>query len=219
MLPTWQRQKISSASTSLGKVNEKEGSTADPVNTFAEWFCAGSTRITGIPIEKEDSGEVYNVSALTWDGAGPTSRLLVGPENARCRDPGGEYTKAETQFLRNHSHPISGPLWTKDDLIFITERYRLLYTFILQAYYWGGRPSTFFTEGFRYGVSCAQQTGMQIYCGSTAYSVGGCLWREMTSIHSWCWPYFAGDGLSHLTGDGLSRLTGDGLLALLTKPS
>jgi hypothetical protein len=77
----------------------------DLVNMFAEWFFAGFTRITVIPIEKEDRGEVYNVSALAWDGAGPTSRLLVGPENAHCGESGGECTKAETQFLRNHPHP------------------------------------------------------------------------------------------------------------------
>jgi hypothetical protein len=45
-------------------------------------------------------------------------------------------------------------LWTKDDLIFIPERYRLQYTFILRVYCWtGARLSAFFTGGFRYGVS------------------------------------------------------------------
>ena len=43
-------------------------------------------------------------------------------------------------------------LWTKDDLIFIPERYRLQYTFILRVYCWtGARLSAFFTGGFRYG--------------------------------------------------------------------
>jgi len=45
-------------------------------------------------------------------------------------------------------------LWTKDDLIFIPERYRLQYTFILRVYCWtGARLSAFFTGGFRYRVS------------------------------------------------------------------
>jgi hypothetical protein len=44
---------ISSASVSLSNINMTSGSTADLVNTFAEWFFAGFTRITGIPIEKE----------------------------------------------------------------------------------------------------------------------------------------------------------------------
>src|SRR2546423_1361694 len=43
-------------------------------------------------------------------------------------------------------------LWTKDDLIFIPERYRLQYTFILRVYCWtGARLSAFLTGGFRYG--------------------------------------------------------------------
>ena len=43
---------------------------------------------------------------------------------------------------------------TKDDLIFIPERYRLQYTFILRVYCWtGARLSAFFTGGFRYEVS------------------------------------------------------------------
>jgi hypothetical protein len=45
-------------------------------------------------------------------------------------------------------------LWTKDDLVFIPERYRLQYTFILRVYCWtGARLSAFFTGGFCYGVS------------------------------------------------------------------
>ena len=45
-------------------------------------------------------------------------------------------------------------LWTKDDLVFIPERYRLQDTFILRVYCWAGaRLSAFFTGGFRYGVS------------------------------------------------------------------
>ena len=46
-------------------------------------------------------------------------------------------------------------LWTRDDLIFIPERYRLQYNLIIRIYCWtGARLSAFFTGGFRYGVSC-----------------------------------------------------------------
>ena len=48
--------------TSRGKIVEKP--TADSVNTFAEWFFAGFTRITGTPTDEEDRSEVYKVSPL-----------------------------------------------------------------------------------------------------------------------------------------------------------
>ena len=42
-------------------------------------------------------------------------------------------------------------LWTKDDLIFIPERYRVQFTFIIRVYCWtGARLSAFFTDGLRY---------------------------------------------------------------------
>ena len=54
-------------------------------------------------------------------------------------------------------------LWTKDDLIFIPERYRLQFTFIFRVYCWtGARLGAIFTGGLRYGVSSwlAQLTGV-----------------------------------------------------------
>jgi hypothetical protein len=51
-----------------------------------------------MPIENEERAEVYNISALAWDGAGPTSRLLVGPESAHCRGSGGEYTMSTNRL-------------------------------------------------------------------------------------------------------------------------
>jgi hypothetical protein len=44
-------------------------------------------------------------------------------------------------------------LWTKDDLIFIPERYRIQTTFIINVFCWtGARLSAFFTGGLRYEV-------------------------------------------------------------------
>ena len=44
-------------------------------------------------------------------------------------------------------------LWTKDDLVFIPERYRVQTTFIIHVYCWtGARLSAFFTDGLRYKV-------------------------------------------------------------------
>jgi Protein of unknown function (DUF3435) len=42
-------------------------------------------------------------------------------------------------------------LWTKDDLIFIPECYRIQFTFIIRVYCWtGARLGAFFTDGLRY---------------------------------------------------------------------
>jgi hypothetical protein len=44
-------------------------------------------------------------------------------------------------------------LWTKDDLMFIPERYRIQSTFIINVFCWtGARLSAFFTGGLRYEV-------------------------------------------------------------------
>jgi hypothetical protein len=44
-------------------------------------------------------------------------------------------------------------LWTRDDLIFIPERYRVQTTFIIHVYCWtGALLSAFFTDGLRYKV-------------------------------------------------------------------
>ena len=48
--------------TSRGKIVEKP--TVDSVNTFAEWYFAGFSRITGTPTDKEDRSEVYKVNTL-----------------------------------------------------------------------------------------------------------------------------------------------------------
>lgn len=47
-------------------------------------------------------------------------------------------------------------LWTRDDLIFIPERYRVQTTFIIHVYCWtGARIGAFFTDGLRYNVEIA----------------------------------------------------------------
>jgi hypothetical protein len=49
--------------TSRGKIVEE--TTVDLVNTFAEWFFAGFTRITGTLTDEEDMSEVCNIGALS----------------------------------------------------------------------------------------------------------------------------------------------------------
>lgn len=44
-------------------------------------------------------------------------------------------------------------LWSRDDLIYISERYRVQTTFIISVYCWtGARIGAFFTDGLRYKV-------------------------------------------------------------------
>ena len=44
---------------SKGKLHKR--STVDTVNTHAEWFFAGFSRVTGTPTDEGDRSEVYNV--------------------------------------------------------------------------------------------------------------------------------------------------------------
>jgi hypothetical protein len=46
-------------SISRGYIDEKQ--TVDSVNTHAEWFLAGFTRVTGTLTDEEDGNEVYKV--------------------------------------------------------------------------------------------------------------------------------------------------------------
>jgi hypothetical protein len=47
---------------SQGRIRDK--TTVDSVNTFAEWFFAGFTRVTGTVIGEEYRSSIYNVSLL-----------------------------------------------------------------------------------------------------------------------------------------------------------
>jgi hypothetical protein len=59
--------------TSCGRIVAKP--TVDSINTNAEWFFAGFTRITGTVINEEDRAEVYKVSAPSYKRGG--SSLIV----------------------------------------------------------------------------------------------------------------------------------------------
>ena len=87
--------------------------------------------------------------------ADPISQLLVGRGNAQSLTAKGlvvNIRKPKYNFTATTLTKVLVNLWTKDDLIFIPERYRLRYTFILRVYCWtGARLGAFFTGGFRYG--------------------------------------------------------------------
>lgn len=42
-----------------------EKPTVESINTVAEWFFAGFTRLTGTDTDKDERSEVYNVGQLT----------------------------------------------------------------------------------------------------------------------------------------------------------
>jgi hypothetical protein len=54
--------------TSCGRIVAKP--TVDSINTNAEWFFAGFSRITGTEINEEDRTEVYKVSASSYKRGG-----------------------------------------------------------------------------------------------------------------------------------------------------
>ena len=58
------------AAISQGKIVKEV--TSDSLNTIAEWFFAGFSRVTGTPTHEDDRSEVYNVSILQrmWRACG-----------------------------------------------------------------------------------------------------------------------------------------------------
>ncbi|KAI9760494.1 MAG: hypothetical protein M1840_002404 [Geoglossum simile] len=48
--------------TSRGMLNHR--STVDSINTYAEWFFAGFTRVIGTPTDKEERSEVFNIGVI-----------------------------------------------------------------------------------------------------------------------------------------------------------
>ena len=75
----------------------------------------------------------------------------MGTESPHQRGGGGEQEAPENNFGPNDLTRILIALWTKDDLIFIPERYRIQFTFIINVYCWtGARLGAFFTGGLHY---------------------------------------------------------------------
>ena len=130
----------------------------DSVNIVAEWFFAGFTRVTEIDTDEEERSEVYNVSgksclvfariqnrALTrhqWVRRTPTLEGIVVNKHR----PKHNFTERDLNCVRLK-------LWSRDDLIFIPERYWVQTTFIIHVYCWtGARIGAFFMDGLWYKV-------------------------------------------------------------------
>jgi hypothetical protein len=55
-------------------------STIDSINTNAEWFFTGFTRVTGTEINEKDRTEVYKVSAPSYKRGGSNLTVSNGSE-------------------------------------------------------------------------------------------------------------------------------------------
>ncbi|KAK5332099.1 hypothetical protein LTR93_001104 [Exophiala xenobiotica] len=114
---------------------DEELPTVDSLNTAAEWFFAGFARVTGTKIAEEDRKEVYKFAPTTL----VEEKLAVNKH------------RPKNNFTKETLPRIHTTLWTKDNLIFTPERYRIQTTFIGNLYCWtGARLSAFFTGGLRY---------------------------------------------------------------------
>jgi hypothetical protein len=84
------------AATSKGKIQEEV--TCDSLNTFAEWFFAGFSRVTDTPTNDDDRREIYDVgtSYRLWKAL--ISPSSMGPESLVRRRPRGQYQEAKASF-------------------------------------------------------------------------------------------------------------------------
>lgn len=126
--------------------------TVDSINTVAEWFFAGFTRVTGTETIETDRKEVYNVRdhinlrrvmlILQWVRRVLTAEGIV----VNQRLPKDNFS------VENLTHVLR-TLWTKDDLSYVPECYRVQFMFIINVYCWtGARLGAFFTGGLEYEV-------------------------------------------------------------------
>ncbi|KAL2440885.1 hypothetical protein ABEF95_008226 [Exophiala dermatitidis] len=69
--------------TSRGKIVKQP--TADSLNTFAEWFFAGFTRVTGTPTDADEKSEVYNWVRKTLTAEGLVDDLIYIHERYRLQ--------------------------------------------------------------------------------------------------------------------------------------
>jgi hypothetical protein len=78
-----------------GKGMIAEQTTCDSLNTFAEWFFAGFSRVTDTPTNDDDRREIYDVSTSYRLWKAPISPSPVGPESLARGRPRGQYQEAK----------------------------------------------------------------------------------------------------------------------------
>lgn len=116
--------------------------TTDSVNIVAEWFFAGFTRVTGTDTNEDEMSEVHNMS---WN-----SVVFLRTSRNRAPEPLYQWVRRtltlegivvnkhrpKHNFTMRDLTRVLLTLWTRDDLIFIPERYRVQTTFIIHVYCW-----------------------------------------------------------------------------------
>lgn len=89
---------------------------------------------------------------------------MINKHRPKCNFTVGTLTRAQVT------------LWTKDDLIFVPERYRIQVTFLINVFNWtGARLSAFFAGGLRYEVRLIRWSRL---------SVSAVVSRALKSCHS-----------------------------------
>jgi hypothetical protein len=77
-------------------IMDKEGRImADSLNTFAEWFFAGFTRVTSTPTDERDRSEVYNVGTFPHRSWETNLAISSRPDNLDRRGCSGEQKETE----------------------------------------------------------------------------------------------------------------------------
>ena len=84
-----------------GKGMIVEQTTCDSLNTFAEWFFAGFTRVTDTEINKEDRSEVYDVSIFYHLMARPDLILTSGSEKSCLKKASSPISRGQSIILPN----------------------------------------------------------------------------------------------------------------------
>ncbi|KAI9766402.1 MAG: hypothetical protein M1839_004906 [Geoglossum umbratile] len=103
-----------------GRIKDK--TTVNSVKTFAEWFFAGFTRVTGTVISKDYRNTIYE-----WVRTVLTEEGLV----VNTRKPKHLFGKHD--LIQFHT-----TFWTKDDTSFVHPCNKIQIPFIVNVFYWTG---------------------------------------------------------------------------------
>jgi hypothetical protein len=123
------------AATSRGLIDHGTGQiTADSLNAFGEWFFSSFTRVTKTATDEKERSEVYNVSPLRRGERSHSESLQWVRKTLVTEGVVVNKRRSKHNFTVPDLTCVLTGLWTKDDLIFIPERYRIQFTFIFRVY-------------------------------------------------------------------------------------
>ena len=143
-----------------GKGMIVEQTTCDSLNTFAEWFFAGFTRVTDTEINKNDRSEVYDVSIFHHLMARPDLILPSGFEKSCLRKASSSISRGQSIILPNAMfgacYEPHGRRTIRSLFLSVTGS---SFTIFFLKYCWTrARLSAFFTGGLRYEVVGTQES-------------------------------------------------------------